>query len=114
MSTVQAKLQAASTDFQKLQFDLSNAIEARQRLEAQFSENELVKKVRRTLRTRTRPLITAAQEFGSLTPENTVYKLIGPVLVKQDQSDAKANVETRLEFIKSEMYARLILEEVVG
>ena len=114
MSTVQAKLQAASTDFQKLQLDLANVIEARQRLEAQFSENELVKKVHQMLRTRTKPLMTAAQEFGSLTPENTVYKLIGPVLVKQDQLDAKANVETRLEFIKSEMYARLVLERVVG
>lgn len=50
MSTAQAKLQAASTEFQKLQLDLSNAVEARQRLEAQFSENELVKKVRRMLR----------------------------------------------------------------
>ncbi|KAF8739371.1 hypothetical protein AX14_009936 [Amanita brunnescens Koide BX004] len=86
MSTVQAKLQAASTDFQKLQLDLANAVEARRRLETQLSENELVKK-----------------EFGILTPENTVYKLIGPVLVIQDQSDAKANVETRLEFIKSEI-----------
>ncbi|KAF8349777.1 Prefoldin beta-like protein [Amanita rubescens] len=86
MSTVQAKLQAASTDFQKLQLDLSNAVEARRKLEAQLSENELVKK-----------------EFEKLTPDNTVYKLIGPVLVKQDQSDAKNNVETRLEFIKSEI-----------
>jgi len=32
-----------------------------------------------------------------------VYKLIGPVLVKQDQVEAKSNVETRLEFIRSEM-----------
>jgi prefoldin beta subunit len=45
MSTVQAKLQAASTDFQKLQLDLANAVEARRKLEAQLSENELVKKV---------------------------------------------------------------------
>ena len=44
------------------------------------------------------------QEFASLTPENTVYKLVGPVLVKQDQTEAKQNVDTRLDFIKSEMY----------
>ena len=37
-------LQDASADYQKLQADLSNIIEARQRLDAQRSENELVKK----------------------------------------------------------------------
>ena len=41
-----ARLQAASSEYQKLQVDLSNAVEARQRLDAQLSENELVKKVR--------------------------------------------------------------------
>ncbi len=41
-----ARLQAASAEYQKLQVDLSNAVEARQRLDAQLSENELVKKVR--------------------------------------------------------------------
>ncbi|KJA25752.1 hypothetical protein HYPSUDRAFT_199463 [Hypholoma sublateritium FD-334 SS-4] len=81
------KLQQASVEFQKLQADLSRVVEARQRLDAQFSENELVKK-----------------EFEQLTPENDVYKLIGPVLVKQDQAEAKSNVDTRLEFIKSEMF----------
>lgn len=39
------KLQQASVEFQKLQADLSRVVEARQRLDAQFSENELVKKV---------------------------------------------------------------------
>lgn len=28
---------------------------------------------------------------------------MGPVLVKQDQAEAKSNVETRLDFIRSEM-----------
>ncbi|KXN83919.1 Prefoldin subunit 6 [Leucoagaricus sp. SymC.cos] len=79
-------LQAASSDFQKLQADMAKAVEARQKLDAQLSENELVKK-----------------EFAKLTPENTVYKQIGPVLVKQDIAEAKGNVDTRLEFIKSEM-----------
>ena len=44
--SLEARLQAASSDYQKLQADLSNAVEARQRLDAQLSENELVKKVR--------------------------------------------------------------------
>lgn len=46
---------------------------------------------------------TLVQEFAQLTSGNTVYKLIGPVLVKQDQAEAKSNVNTRLDFIRSEM-----------
>lgn len=75
-----------SEEFQKLQNDLSNTVEARQRLDAQLSENELVKK-----------------EFAQLTPENTVFKLMGPVLVKQEQAEANSNVETRLGFIRGEI-----------
>ena len=43
--SLEAKLQQASVEYQKLQADLSKAVEARQRLDAQLSENELVKKV---------------------------------------------------------------------
>jgi chaperonin cofactor prefoldin len=38
-----------------------------------------------------------------LTPNNLVFKLVGPVLVKQDQAEAKSNVDKRLEFIRGEM-----------
>ncbi|OSX68155.1 hypothetical protein POSPLADRAFT_1052284 [Postia placenta MAD-698-R-SB12] len=85
-AALQIRLQNATTDYQKIQNDISAAVEARQRLDAQLSENELVKK-----------------EFAQLTKENTVYKLIGPVLVQQDQAEAKSNVETRLDFIRSEI-----------
>ena len=44
-ASAQDQLQAATKVFQKLQSDLSNVVEARQRLDAQLSENELVKKV---------------------------------------------------------------------
>ena len=43
------------------------------------------------------------QEFAALKAENTVYKLVGPVLVPQDQAEAKQNVDTRLDFIRGEM-----------
>lgn len=42
---LQERLQAASAEFQKIQSDISNVLEIRQRLDAQQSENELVKKV---------------------------------------------------------------------
>ncbi|OBZ74720.1 Prefoldin subunit 6 [Grifola frondosa] len=69
-----------------MQNDLSTTVETRQRLEAQLSENELVKK-----------------EFAQLTSDNTVYKLIGPVLVRQDQAEAKSNVDKRLDFIRGDI-----------
>jgi len=81
-----ARLQVASNEYQRLQAELSNAVEARQRLDAQLSENELVKK-----------------EFATLTPNNVVFKLVGPVLIKQDQPEAKANIDKRLEFIRGEI-----------
>ncbi|KAI1791445.1 prefoldin subunit 6 [Ganoderma leucocontextum] len=85
-AVLQERFQTASAEFQKLQNDLSLAVDARQKLEAQLSENELVKK-----------------EFVALTADNTVYKLVGPVLVKQDQAEAKQNVDTRLDFIRGEI-----------
>ena len=33
----------------------------------------------------------------------TIYKMIGPVLVKQDTPEAKTNVNKRIEFITAEM-----------
>ncbi|KAF9022965.1 Prefoldin beta-like protein [Hymenopellis radicata] len=84
--SLQTKLQNVTQEFQKLQADMAKAVEARERLGTQLSENELVK-----------------TEFEKLEPLNDVYKLIGPVLVKQDQAEAKTNVNTRLDFIKGEI-----------
>lgn len=44
-TTLEDRLHATSTDYQKIQNDISVSVEARQRLDAQLSENELVKKV---------------------------------------------------------------------
>ena len=87
-------------------------MEVRQRLDAQLSENDVVNKVRLRLSCRThfflRELfIRLIQEFTKLKPHNTVYKMIGPVLVAQDQAEAKVNVGKRLEYIKGDMYENL-------
>lgn len=101
---LQERLQAATNEYQKLQTELSNAVEARQKLDAQLSENELVKKVRSNA-ARFRMLLTSTlQEFAQLTPNNTVYKLVGPVLVSQDHAEAKSTVDKRLDFIRGDMY----------
>lgn len=62
-------------------------------LTAQKSENESVKK-----------------EFDVLEADGTIWKLTGPLLVRQDTADASANVDKRIEFINSEM---LRVEEVI-
>lgn len=44
------------------------------------------------------------QELDLLNDESNVYKLIGPVLVKQDLAEANANVRKRIEYISAELY----------
>jgi len=80
------QLEVATRKYQDLQEELSKAVSSREKLGAQQVETESVKK-----------------EFATLKATNIVYKLIGPVLVPQDQEDAKSNVEKRLEFISAEL-----------
>ncbi|KAH7568584.1 hypothetical protein JRO89_XS06G0018600 [Xanthoceras sorbifolium] len=42
-------------------------------------------------------------ELGLLNEEANVYKLIGPVLVKQDLAEANANVRKRIDYISAEL-----------
>ncbi|KAG2190912.1 hypothetical protein INT46_011362 [Mucor plumbeus] len=86
LSAIEAKLEAESKAFQLLQKELSQVIESRQRLESQQQENELVN-----------------TEFEHLDGDSNIYKLIGPVLVKQDKSEASTNVKNRLNLISSEI-----------
>ncbi|XP_065026255.1 prefoldin subunit 6 isoform X2 [Musa acuminata AAA Group] len=43
------------------------------------------------------------QELELLNENSNVYKLIGPVLVKQDIAEANANVRKRIEYISVEL-----------
>ena len=98
------RLQSKSAEYQKLQDDLAVLVDKRTRLDAQLSENETVKKVCLfSLPSCLAHSSMLLQEFANLTPNNTIFKLIGPVLVPQDQTEARANVETRLDFIRGEM-----------
>ncbi|KAI9313913.1 Prefoldin [Dichotomocladium elegans] len=86
LSVLEAKLEAESKVFQQLQKDLSAAIESRQRLDSQQQENEMVSK-----------------EFEHLDDDAGIFKLIGPVLVKQDKAEATTNVKNRLDLINKEI-----------
>ncbi|KAK0517378.1 hypothetical protein JMJ35_000533 [Cladonia borealis] len=86
MASDQQKLQSLIDAYQKLQNDLQATVTARQKLESQQQENKGVQK-----------------EFTLLPPTSQIYKLIGPVLLKQDRSEAVMAVEGRLEFIDKEI-----------
>ena len=72
--------------------ELDGLVEARQKLESQQQENVGVQK-----------------EFNSLDDESNIYKLIGPVLLKQEKSEALMAVNGRLEFIEKEMYVSVTI-----
>ncbi|XP_039975627.1 prefoldin subunit 6 [Xiphias gladius] len=83
---IQKKLKAELEKYTQIQKDVSKSMSARQKLETQLTENNIVK-----------------EELDLLDSTNTVYKLIGPVLVKQDLDEAKATVAKRLEYINGEI-----------
>lgn len=86
MAEVQKQLQGLSEEFQKLQTELEGYVDARQKLESQEQENQGVQ-----------------DEFASLNEESNIYKLVGPVLLKQDKTEAVMAVNGRLEFIEKEI-----------
>ncbi|KAI9779618.1 MAG: hypothetical protein M1839_007283 [Geoglossum umbratile] len=86
MAELQKQLQALSEEFQKIQGELQTAVDARQKLESQQQENKGVQK-----------------EFAKLVGGAKIYKLVGPVLLKQDKNEAVMAVDARLEFIEKDI-----------
>ncbi|VIO88052.1 Uncharacterized protein BM_BM3484 [Brugia malayi] len=72
--------------YKRFEKDREKNIRNRQKLEGQLTENKLVK-----------------TELDLLEEGATVYKLIGPVLFKQDLTEAKQNVEKRIDYIIAEI-----------
>ncbi|GIJ87573.1 hypothetical protein Asppvi_006483 [Aspergillus pseudoviridinutans] len=86
MADPQKQFQALSDEYQKLQTDLEGFIDARQKLESQQQENKGVQ-----------------DEFAKLDEDSKIYKIVGPVLLKQDKNEAVMAVNGRLEFIEKEI-----------
>ncbi|KAB2570382.1 putative prefoldin subunit 6 protein [Lasiodiplodia theobromae] len=86
MAEQQKKLQDLTDEFQKLQSELQSVVDGRQKLESQQQENKGVQ-----------------QEFEKIADDANIYKLVGPVLLKQDKSEAVLAVSGRLEFIEKEI-----------
>ena len=80
------EVQDKISEIQRLQKSAASIQDNRQKLFSQLNENSMVKK-----------------ELDLLEDDAKVFKLIGPVLVKQDQEEAKSNVNKRIEFIEAEL-----------
>ncbi|CAF2044760.1 hypothetical protein F2Q70_00021248 [Brassica cretica] len=83
---LQRDLESKANDLAKIQKDIAKDHQLRKKYTIQLGENELVLK-----------------ELDLLEEEANVYKLIGPVLVKQDLAEANANVRKRIEYISAEL-----------
>ncbi|KAL8640297.1 MAG: hypothetical protein Q9228_002762, partial [Teloschistes exilis] len=65
---------------------LQPLIASLRRLESQFQEN-----------------ISVQKEFSNLSDDSKIYKLVGPVLLKQEKAEAESAVEGRLGWIEGEI-----------
>ncbi|XP_020273219.1 prefoldin subunit 6 [Asparagus officinalis] len=83
---LQRDLENQANALSKLQKDIGKSHQVRKQYTIQLGENELVLK-----------------ELDLLNDSANVYKLIGPVLVKQDLAEARANVRKRIEYISAEL-----------
>jgi len=74
------------SDIKKLDKDNQAIKEVIQSYEQKRNENEMV-----------------LREIALVDEEDTIYKLVGPILVKTEIDEAKMNLEKRVGFIKDEM-----------
>ncbi|EDX11145.1 probable prefoldin subunit 6 [Drosophila simulans] len=80
------KMQAEIEAYQNLQKSCVKMVKQRAMLESQLNENKCV-----------------LDELNLLGPDNKVYKLFGPVLVKQELEESRQNVGKRMEYISKEL-----------
>nr|SVE86549.1 EOG090X0MQF [Daphnia similis]SVE87176.1 EOG090X0MQF [Daphnia similis]SVE87801.1 EOG090X0MQF [Daphnia similis]SVE88434.1 EOG090X0MQF [Daphnia similis] len=82
---LQKKMQQEVEKFKAIQKEYQTVISSRQQLDSQLTENNGVK-----------------EELTLLESDANVFKLIGPVLVKQDLEEARQNVNKRIDYITAE------------
>lgn len=83
---IEKKIQSEVDQFKALQKDFSKLVQQRELLDGQLNENKSV-----------------LEELNLLKDDNQVYKLFGPVLVKQDLEESRQNVGKRMDYIKKEL-----------
>lgn len=85
---LQQAMQMETAEIKKIEQEYQKVVQNKRSLTEKKSENEMV-----------------LTEFNLIADEAgaTIYKLVGPILAKQDISEAKVNVKTRLEYIIKEI-----------
>nr|CAG4646754.1 EOG090X0MQF [Macrothrix elegans] len=83
---LQKRMQQEVEKFKSIQKDYQKAIASRQQLDSQLTENNGVR-----------------DELNLLEGDSNVFKLVGPVLIKQDLDEAKQNVSKRIDYITGEI-----------
>nr|CAG4648440.1 EOG090X0MQF [Moina brachiata]SVE93417.1 EOG090X0MQF [Moina brachiata] len=83
---LQKRLQQEVEKYKALQKEYQTVISSRQQLDSQLTENSGVR-----------------DELNLLEVSANVFKLVGPVLVKQDLDEAKQNVNKRIDYISGEI-----------
>uniref|UniRef100_A0A6U5LU52 Prefoldin subunit 6 n=1 Tax=Corethron hystrix TaxID=216773 RepID=A0A6U5LU52_9STRA len=85
-----AEIDGLVSKYKILQEDLTSSRSAHQTLLQQLNENEMVESELE---------IVAESPIG----DGAVFKLVGPVLMRNDLGDARETVQKRMEFITGEM-----------
>ncbi|CAN8020407.1 hypothetical protein HPB47_025806 [Ixodes persulcatus] len=86
MEAIHKELVQEVEKYKAFQKDFQKTYNLRQKLDSQLNENNVVK-----------------EELDLLEADAGVYKLIGPVLVKQGLEEAQQNVNKRIEYIANEL-----------
>ncbi|CBZ56008.1 putative prefoldin subunit [Neospora caninum Liverpool] len=82
----QEQLTEAMREFDRLIGRMEENLQMRNKLMTQQNENEGV-----------------AKELSQLEEDSVLYKVVGPVLVRQNRGDATATVNKRLDYIRGEL-----------
>lgn len=83
---MQGQLEEKVEKLQQLQKTQAKTLSARQTLDSQLNENNLVK-----------------EELDRLENDAKVFKLVGPALIRQETTEAKSNVDKRIDYITGEL-----------
>ena len=84
---IKTQLEATVAEIKKIEGEFQNVAKAKGQLQEKKSENEMVH-----------------SELCLLDGDDAVvYKLVGPILAKQDLEESKSNVKTRINYIEKEI-----------
>ena len=102
LRSIQDQLHDSVRSYRSLQQEVSQLVTQQVKLQQQVNETKMVEQEL--------AMLDETSEKGE-SAGGVVYKLVGPLLVRQDTYEAKANVAKRLEYIQKEMY---VLTRVVA